>query len=313
MGSSFRPKTCVASVVICTRDRRALLAATLDVVCGLEEPLGGLELLVVDNGSSDGSEAEVALRARSSVPTLRWVREPRVGLSHARNRAVAEARGAVLLFLDDDARPLRPDWALRLLEAFADPQVGVAGGDLVADWPDGAAPDWLPAELHPPLGIHVRGGKTPAGPLRYPFGANFAVRRSALRAVGGFRPELGWAGPRLVPGEDTELCVRLERAGYRVAYVADAVVRHEVVRAKLCEDFLFARASGQGTADACIDRLHSPPTQRGARLARRVVQLLWHAGRARALGLLGAQPQALVSRYRAREARAYLRNWRGDG
>src|SRR5690606_16449022 len=107
-----------ASVVVCTRDRAASLAVTLESIAGLRIPaLVVAELVVVDNGSTDGTPAVVeAFRRRSPLP-LRYVRELRPGIAPARNAGMAAARGRIVVFTDDDVT-VEPDWLAEMLEAF---------------------------------------------------------------------------------------------------------------------------------------------------------------------------------------------------
>src|SRR2546429_4043646 len=84
----------------------------------------GAEILVVDNGSSDGTVEAVR---RLEGDTVRCIVEPGVGATRARNAAARAARGEVAAFIDDDARP-RPDWLKALLDPFSDGRVGCVGG-----------------------------------------------------------------------------------------------------------------------------------------------------------------------------------------
>ena len=96
------------SVVICTWNRAGLLDQTLARMRELHVPAGlAWELLVVNNNCTDDTDA-VAARHRGHLP-LRPVREPTPGLSNARNKGLAEARGELILWTDDDVR-VDPGW-----------------------------------------------------------------------------------------------------------------------------------------------------------------------------------------------------------
>ena len=95
------------SVIICTRNRAHALRESLDSVrIAAGDGAPSVELVVVDNGSTDSTYATVETWAKDLPPELpvRLVREPRAGLSIARNTGVANARGDIILFTDDDCR-----------------------------------------------------------------------------------------------------------------------------------------------------------------------------------------------------------------
>src|SRR2546428_3124653 len=113
-----------ASVVIPSRNRRATLMALLERV---GPQTAGAEIVVVDNGSTDGTrEALARLEADGRV---RVVLEPTPGATRARNAGARAARGDLLAFVDDDALPA-DGWLAALLAPFANPHVAAAGGRL---------------------------------------------------------------------------------------------------------------------------------------------------------------------------------------
>lgn len=117
------------SVAICTWNRARLLEQTLAQLCRLVVPSGlRWELAVIDNSCTDDTSAVID-RYKESLPIRSFV-EPRLGLSHARNRAVAEARGEVLLWTDDDVL-VSPDWLANYARAFREwPQAAYFGGPI---------------------------------------------------------------------------------------------------------------------------------------------------------------------------------------
>jgi len=100
------------TAVICTRDRPELLARALRSLLAQRHP--PLEILVVDNAPSNELTRELLER---EFPMVRYVREPVPGLDFARNRAIREATGRYLAFLDDDA-VAGPDWAAAIEEVL---------------------------------------------------------------------------------------------------------------------------------------------------------------------------------------------------
>ena len=156
---------------------------------------------MADNGSSDGSTALVrdwALRM-PGIPSLTpWVRGP----SAARNVGIRSRRGELLAFCDADDI-VHAGWIAGCADALRDADVVGGAFDL---WTLNGS-----AEAHR---CRVRApARLPAGGYR----ANMAVRRSAFEAVGGF-------GEDVQPGEDIDLCWRLQSEGFRFAVAMDVVV-----------------------------------------------------------------------------------------
>ena len=120
-----------ASVIVPTRNRADLLAGCLRSLAAQDCPAGDFEVLVVDNGSTDGTAALCAeAPERFGLAGLRCVVEPEPGLLSGRHRGALEARGGVLVFVDDDI-VAAPGWLSALLRAFDDPCVHLAGGPSV--------------------------------------------------------------------------------------------------------------------------------------------------------------------------------------
>jgi len=243
------------SVVVCTRNRSSLLGDACAALLDVEPPDGGWEVVIVDNGSTDDTP-EVAAAVRSRAPELvRIVREPTVGLSAARNRGVAEARGELIAFLDDDAFPASR-WLVALERAFDDDTVACAGGP-VEPLLDGDLPAWFTGRFLPYLTVWDLGPK----PIdlrynEYPRGANISFRASAFERFGGFSTRLGRTGRSLLSCEEIELCLRLERGGLRTLYVPDARILHTTPVDRLTPEWMEQRFGAQGRSEAIVDWGH---------------------------------------------------------
>jgi glycosyltransferase involved in cell wall biosynthesis len=240
------------TVVICTRNRAAVLDRCLATIAGIS---GGdrADVLVVDNGSTDETDAVVD-RWAAMMPQLRSVCEPRTGLSHARNTALDHARGDVVAFLDDDVL-VDAGWLDGLIDAYRR-RPGIAGvaGRVELDWPDGR-PSWLPerrevwfARLD--LGTDSR----LLADDEYPVGANMSVRRELARAAGGFDPGLGYSGTQLLGNEERDFFARIRRAGHSLAYEPACHVVHVVGGARVTRRYLFRRLYAQGRGDVRADK-----------------------------------------------------------
>ena len=224
-----RANNLTMSVALCTRNRPEDLRMCLRALRALQP--APLEILVIDNAPSDDRSQEVA----SEVPRVRYVREPRPGLSWARNRAIVECVGDVIAFVDDDVT-VDKRWVGRFQRTFAEnPAVGVVTGlvcpgeleteaQVQFEGHGGFGRGYGPKWFHPPVGprgLHWKYAAT--GMLGT--GASMAFRRTVFEQVGLFAPELG-AGTRTEGGEDLEMLYRVIKHGIPIVYEPRAFAWH---------------------------------------------------------------------------------------
>jgi len=190
------------SVVIPTRDRADLLAPALESLTRQALNTSAFEVLVIDNGSRDAT-VEVCQAYATRFPNLRYCLAPEPGLHVGRHRGLREAKGDVLVFVDDDIEAF-PSWLASIQDAFTDPNVALVGGN---NFPMFMAqpPNWLSklwerptrfgGRALPPLSIvEIPGGIGPLDPM-FVWGCNFAIRKSVLMEAGGFNPCLLYTSP----------------------------------------------------------------------------------------------------------------------
>lgn len=209
------------SVIVPVRNREDLLADALDGLA--KQTFTDLEVIVVDDGSTDGS-AQVARDARVAGRPVRVLEGGGHGAVAARRLGVEAAGGEILAFTDSDCVP-SPTWVAEAVAAFDD------GADMV----NGKT---VPA--HPPLPLERSMGSGEEG--LYPT-CNMFFRRTAYDAVGGFDDQVGdrWGfrpdrrsrGDGF--GEDTLVAWRVIRAGHDARYVPEALVEHAVFAPDLIE------------------------------------------------------------------------------
>jgi glucosyl-dolichyl phosphate glucuronosyltransferase len=237
-----------ASVVIATYNRSLLLADTLRSLSEQPQNSDGLEVIVVNNNSSDDTSS-VTASYKSQLPRFRLVLELNQGLSYARNRGVREAKGEIVIFLDDDVE-LAADWLTELLAPFRDPAVAVSGGKVM---PFGmqAFPEWLPREYGYLVSIFDPADSVCE--IEKVMGANFAVRRQVFDEVGLFDVKLGRKGSKLLGGEEVELFKRIRDAGYKIVYTPNSVVWHKIAE-KLKPEYIETYAYWLGVSEAHIDK-----------------------------------------------------------
>ena len=207
-GAAVPLREVLVSVIVCTRNGNARIGRCLRAL----ENLADLqhEVLVVDDGSSDGTADFVA----RTFPQVRLLRLPPVGLSAARNAGAAAAGGQIYAFTDDDCAADH-EWLGRLRRVFADGRFAAAGGPNLPPRPR----SWREAVVcaAPGAPSHVLLDDEEAEHLP---GCNLAVTRAAFEAIGGFDPAFHTAG------DDVDFCWRLRDAGFRLGFAAGAFVWH---------------------------------------------------------------------------------------
>ena len=208
------------SVVVATYNRCALLPRIVEAIVGQTLARERYELILVDDGSTDGTETLGAeLAGRHGV---RVIRQANRGAAAARNRGIHEAGGDVVVFTDDDCL-VPPDWLERLADGYArHPEaVGVGGGlvpepEVLRSSAVARYEDFVAREV---FGV---GDAEAVGAFECPAGGtnNMSYRRETLLEVGGF--DEGF--PPRVWGEDADLKRRITGRGGRLLYVPVAVV-----------------------------------------------------------------------------------------
>ena len=246
------------SLVIPTHNRAAQLVAALESVVRQDLPRDEWECVVVSNNSTDDTEARFAAFAAAHPGCgLRLVAEEGPGVSYARNRGLAEARGGIVVFIDDDERV--NEGFLRAYADFFDshPEAVVAGGRIVAEYP-GGRPAWMSKWVEMPIANPMDFGDAvrpfPAG--RVPGGGNMAFRRAGLEGFGGFDPSLGRANGELIGGEENDFFERLRRGGETIWYVPGAVMWHIIPPSKLTEEYFRRLSRNVGVSQRLRARIH---------------------------------------------------------
>jgi len=277
------------SVVVCTRDRPGELAGCLAAL--RRQVHRAFEVVVVDNGSKDGSTKSVVERSG-----CRYVREPRPGLDIARDTGWRNARHEIVAYTDDDARP-DPGWLAAVAAGFSSPDV-IATTGLVVPAELETRAQALFEDAYGGMGkgfvlrLHSRRGRDLTyWPHLYGAGCNMAFRRAFLEAGGGFDPALD-VGTPTGGGGDLDMLQRVIESGGAICYRPDALVRHVHRRTvKGLQRQLFD--NGRGYAAFVVATLARAP--RGERLAILRSAAIWFAWLVKRLGrrLRGRDPLPL--------------------
>jgi GT2 family glycosyltransferase len=240
------------TVAICTRNRAASLdRAVRSVMPQLDAQT---HLVIVDNGSTDNT-ADVIATLRSECASIRSVREERPGISVARNRALAEAPGRFVLFLDDDEMA-SANWLASYRKFLMSPdatRAGCVGGPTVPHH-EVPQPDWIEADYG---FFNLFLGRQIAPTGKNPGAGNCAYARRTALALGGFAEDLA-------RHEDSELSERLRRNGHEVWWLPDAQVRHMIPAGRFAwsVQWRLAWADGRATPPLRLREISSPSARR---------------------------------------------------
>jgi mycofactocin glycosyltransferase len=229
----------MVSVIIPVRNREKELAHCLSSLCNLRYPAHRLEIIVVDDASSDGS-----LQVISKFPVKTLAVKNRRQAAGCRNLAARQARGHILAFIDSDC-VADPSWLIELLPAFRDPAVGAVGGWVDAYFEQKGLDRY--EKVKSSLQVSTR-HKRSSGKDRHFYvpSCNLLIRKKLFRELGGFREDLH-------VGEDVDLCWRLQRLGKEVEYRPVGKVHHKH-RNHLWP--FFRRRFQYGTSEPVLQRLH---------------------------------------------------------
>ncbi len=291
------------TVAIPTYNRADFLRQTLAGIAAQQFPRDHFEVLVIDNNSTDHTRAVVAEFA-DAQPAPRYLLEKQQGLDYARNRAIAEARGEIIVFGDDDIL-VQPDWlaqmAVPLLADAASRKIGAIGGEVIPVFPDGL-PDWV-SEWHAPLAFRADTG--PLETRHSPMGANLACPKWIFAQLGVFHTALDRAAGNYFSGGDSEMVRRVRAAGLEVWFAPAAAVKHQMPASRTT--FRYARRHAFDSARSRVIDRAGQPGAHGYLFGR------FFANGAKALGYtLVALLSALI--FRGGEAKkALVRAWRSCG
>jgi cellulose synthase/poly-beta-1,6-N-acetylglucosamine synthase-like glycosyltransferase len=234
------------SVIIPAYNRKNELEQLLAALTGQTLPPRSFEVIVVDDGSADGTREWLAERASGFSFSFSWFAQEHQGPGAARNLGMKQAAGDIFAFIDTDCIP-QPDWLEQLIKPFASGTVGAVGGREIINERDPLLMRCFHYLMTASLttgGMRGTDGKRLA--RFYPRTFNMAVSRKAYESIGGFR--------RMYHAEDIELSFRIRQAGFELLYEGSAQVYHRR-RSTVAQ---YARQLfNMGRARVTLARLHS--------------------------------------------------------
>jgi glycosyltransferase involved in cell wall biosynthesis len=284
------------SVVICCHNGAARLPTALAHLMVQESPATPWEVLLVDNGSTDGT-AEIARSCWQNGPApLRIVQEPCLGLRHARERSLVEARYSFLGFIDDD-NWVAPDWVRTAYEIISSDSNLGAIGSIRTPACRVSPPAWF-ENFHSSYAVLTdREFEKIGQPLEYLPGAGLCVRKQAWEMLvrNGYHFQLtGRTGKKLQGGEDTELTTALRLSGWNLRIEPRLRLQHFMPSQRLQWTYLRRLQRNYGASQVLLDAYseHSLSLRPGF---RRWLSDRWWYQFGKSLKKMGTRPRVVMT------------------
>lgn len=239
------------TVILCTYNRDKYIYNVLKSVAENDYPRSEYEIVLVNNNSTDNTEAECR-RFAADFPdiTFRYFVETQQGLSYARNCGIHNALGDLLVYVDDDAT-VNKDYLRTYADFFArNPHTMAAGGPILPVY-ETAEPAWMTHYTRQLVtGKLYLGDKEREFPKgAFPGGGNSCYRKSVFDAVGCFNVELGRKGNSLIGAEEKDLFDKMTTRGIKFYYLPTAILYHIIPEKKLTTDYFNRLTYGIGVSE----------------------------------------------------------------
>ena len=225
------------SVVVCTYNRIILLKSCLNSIYAQDYPKSNFEVIIVDGGSTDGTE-----ELCKAFPQIRFITENRFGLAYARNKGAELAQGSIIAYTDDDCI-VDKGWLRNLIAGFqfSENVMGVGGPVYPLH------PEIIPEKIHvkAALGLFDDGENTKLtdGIIT----SNSAFKKEIFKTI-KFDVTLGITrrGNLILSGEDTDFCQKIVDSGYKLSYMPHAKVYHRIHKERIRIPYIMKRAVHSG-------------------------------------------------------------------
>lgn len=227
------------TVIICTYNRAKYIGGLLESVAANDLAKSAYEIVLVDNNCTDNTrEICEAFATKHKDVNFRYVVEPEQGLSAARNKGIKEAKGDILVYIDDDAL-VDTDYLRTYAEWFAEHSETKACGGPIEPLYETEEPAWMTPYTKALLtGWMNYGDKVREYPRgRYPGGGNAAYRKEVFEKAGLFNTALGRKGGNLMGSEEKDIFDKMHTQHMQVLYLPTPVLHHIIPQTKLEDDY----------------------------------------------------------------------------
>ncbi|WP_448563176.1 glycosyltransferase family 2 protein [Trichothermofontia sp.] len=246
------------SIIVPTKNRSHYLKSALESIVSHCSYTEDFEILIVDNGSTDTTRilAKYFIESYKEY-RIKYLYEEEPGLLSGRHRGTLEAQGEVLIFIDDDVE-VSSSWLQAIKLAFREASVQLVGGPSLPKY-EVPPPRWLDfawqthqyGKLLPTLSLLDFGDEVRDIDPNYVWGLNFSIRKNALMELGGFHPDCLPKHLQYFQGDgETGLTRKAYVKGYRAVYQPQALVFHNVPKARMTTDYFEAWYFYYGICDS---------------------------------------------------------------
>lgn len=244
------------SIIIPTLNRADTLKATLTSIL-IQNDLNGVEVIVIDNGSTDNTLEVYNEFAESKKLSSYYQNDPEPGLLTGRHLGASLAKGSILCFLDDDVE-LAETWLQGVRNSFTDEEVQISTGPCIPKYLS-APPEWLKyfwtntesGKYCDWLSLIDLGDKKFFTHPNYALGLNFCIRKDALISLGGFHPDCMPSTLQMYQGDgETGLTLKAYRQNYKCLYHPEIKLFHFVASQRLTIEYFKKRAFFQGVCNS---------------------------------------------------------------
>ena len=227
------------SVIICTYNRAKYIGNLLASLAANNLPYSEYEIVLVDNNCTDNTRDICGDFARANkAVNFRYCHEHEQGLSAARNKGIREAKGDVLVYVDDDA--LVDKWYLQTIRDYMckNKQIMAVGGPIIPQY-ETVKPAWMTRYTEELLGGYLYfGDKVRSFPRgRYPGGGNAAYRAVVFEKTGLFNTALGRKGDSLMGAEEKDIFDKMDALNMKYMYLPKMILHHLIPQKKLEQDY----------------------------------------------------------------------------
>lgn len=239
------------SVILATYNRDIILKNTLDSFTNIDLQNLKWEVIVVDNAVRPHTE-QLVNEYKTRLPVT-YLSEATPGKNAALNKALPMVKGDILVFTDDDIIA-QPNWLTELYNGVnRHPEFDMFGGTIKPSYPKIEIDSKINLSHHSIRdALVITNPEFKEGPIRpgQIWGPNMAIRRKIIDRGFTFNPNIGPNGADYVMGSETEFLIRANKAGYKSAFLPDAVVFHQIREEQLTLEWLAGRAFRHGKGNA---------------------------------------------------------------